>query len=168
MKTRFLMVSMCLVMASFLSLYAVLPAGGAQMTVTVVSLQTVLGPMSYVTVTVNNPQTFASTISVVTVTVVSPQTFMGAVSRFTVTVFSYLTVTGLSYVTVTVPQPHERQGAVGMPTSYRMAPLSAGGDSIDSPTPIPEYNHAWLILSMSIMILLLVYQSKFHRLSRNR
>ena len=157
---------MCLVMASFLSLYTVLPAGGAQMTVTAVSLQTVLGPLSYVTVTVNSPQTFAGTISFVTVTVASPQTFMGAVSRFTVTVFSYLTVTGLSYVTVTVPQPHERQGVVGMPTFYRIAPHLTGGDSIDSPTPIPEYNHAWLIMSMSIMILLLVYQSKFHKLTK--
>jgi hypothetical protein len=158
---------MCLVVVSFLSLYTVLPAGVAQATVptvTVVSLQTVLGPVSYVSVTVNNPQTMVGTISFVTVTLASPQTFMGEVSRFTVTVFSYLTVTGLSYVTVTVLQPHEKKEAVGMPTSYRSAPLSTRGGLIDSPTPIPEYDHTWLILLMSIMAILLVCQPKFPRL----
>ena len=168
MKARFLIVPMSLVVVSFLSLYTVLPAGVAQVTVmptvTVVSLQTVLGPVSYVTVTVNSPQTISGANSFVTVTVASPQTFTGVVSRFTVTAFSYLTVTGISYVTVTVPQPHDREGAVGMPTSYRMAPVSTRGDLIDSPTPIPEYRHTWLVLLMSIMILLLVCQSKSHRL----
>lgn len=151
MKARLLVITVCIVFVSLLSLYAEMPRGVAQQPITMNSL-------SFVTVNVQSLTT-VTRVSVVTLMGVSylTQTIISRVSYVTVTDVSYLTETVISfttmtgqysYVTQTVIQPNQRQNLNLVGVGYDFANL----DRIGLQNPVPEYINGLPILMYCIFI----------------